>query len=116
MGRTLAGIWRTGSLFGVRGKCRYSNHESVSLVGDQWMGESTGSLHCELAPTEPCEECGATGLVELTGDEAQLATYDEGAQALPGGRVRKPCPPCRGRGFRPGPHWPWRHPMPGPVQ
>jgi hypothetical protein len=134
MARTLMGSIRTGKWWGgVRGKCRYGpSHESVSLIGDQWQGESTGSFYCDLAPQDVCESCGGAGEVEVTAEEAALLQFD-GPEAYWGdgdrsghtsgrtdawgdGKKYIPCPPCRGRGYVPGAHHPWRHPHPGPVR
>jgi hypothetical protein len=95
----------------VRGKCRYDRHESVRLVGDEWWGESSHSAECALAPAEVCATCSGSGQVPLT--PAEEAAYDGQEAHKPAG---KPCPPCMGKGFVPGPHWPYRHPKPPPLR
>lgn len=93
-----------------RGKCRYNNHESCSLSGDCWLGESTNLFGCVMAPRDPCSNCGGVGTVPLTAQE--LAAE----QADAANTVReKRCEPCQGLGSVPGPHWPWRHDHPGPL-
>lgn len=118
MGRTLMGTLRTGSLFGVRGKCRYDNHESVTLVGGQWKGESSGSFYCDLAPTDQCTTCAGRGFHEVRGAMVEHLESDGHPTEVIGGVkvARKPCPPCKGSGYVSGPHHPWRHEHPGPVR
>jgi hypothetical protein len=95
----------------TRGKCSYGdNHESVSLIGDCWLGESTNLFGCVMAPRDPCSICQGLGTVPL--DPAEL----EAEQANAASVVRdKPCGPCNGSGRVPGPHWPWGHDHPGPL-
>jgi len=96
----------------VRAKCSYGdNHESVRQVGDQWRGESSNSFDCDYAPQDMCSVCAGRGWTALSVAETETAQYDED---VAGGRRR--CRPCRGSGYVPGAHWPWRHPHPGPVR
>lgn len=117
MPRKLIDDWRAGQLFTwtvTRGKCSYGdNHESVRLVGGQWKGETWDSFDCDHAPRDVCPICKGEGSREVSAAEAELLTYD-GTEAVQDGR--KPCEECEASGWVPGPHWPWRHPHPGPVQ
>jgi hypothetical protein len=98
----------------VRGKCSYGdNHESVRQIGDQWWGEDGNSFDCPFAPQDVCEPCGGLGYIEIEMSEAELAQFDGPEQAA--AAARQVCTACDGTGFVPGPHWPWRHPHPGPV-
>lgn len=95
----------------VRAKCRYGpSHESVRLVDGQWWGEDCRDFECSLAPQDTCPVCDGAGAIMLTGAEAELARFDG---ARPTGR---PCPPCDGTGYVPGPHWPWRYEQPPPLR
>jgi hypothetical protein len=93
----------------TRGKCSYGDrHESVRQVAGQWYGESSNSLDCDYAPQDQCTVCAGRGRVEL--DANDPARFD-------GSNTKdRQCEPCRGTGYVPGPHWPWRHPHPGPVR
>lgn len=108
-------LYRTSLLTVVRGKCGWQDarHESVRLVGGEWFGEDSRSFECPFAPRDPCPVCQTAGEVEISAAEAELAQYDgtEGAQ-----RLRKPCLPCQGSGYVPGPHWPYRFPQPPPLR
>lgn len=106
-------LYRTSLLTVVRGKCRYDRHESVRLVGGEWWGEDSRSSECPLAPEDVCPVCDGAGELELSPSEAQLAQYD-GTEAS--WDKRKPCVPCQGSGFVPGPHWPYRFPQPPPLR
>jgi hypothetical protein len=98
----------------VRGKCSHGDrHESVREVGGQWYGESSNSFDCDYAPQDQCEPCNGRGYIELSPAEAQLAQYDGPGDTPP---ERLACGVCSGSGFVPGPHWPWGHAHPGPVQ
>lgn len=99
----------------TRGKCSYGDrHESVCMVGGEWLGESSRSFECDYAPTDPCPVCGGLGQVALKPGDAELESYDGETANAP---ATRPCryPPCHGTGQVPGPHWPWRYPHPGPL-
>lgn len=109
-------LYRTSLLTVVRGKCRYERHESVRLVGGEWWGEDSRSSECSLAPEDTCPVCDGAGEIGLPAAESALAQYD-GTEAVWQGRpVRKPCLPCQGSGYVPGPHWPYRFPQPPPLR
>ena len=84
----------------MRGKCRYCG-SSVFAAGYGWASEDGGPepYECLAAPPVPCPPCNGIGKV-LDEEESQRL----------GREVFARCSPCRGRGFVPGPHWPWRHP------
>lgn len=105
-------LYRTSLLTVVRGKCRYDRHESVRLVDGEWWGESSRSVECAYAPQNVCPVCQGAGEVEIPAAEAQLAQYDGAGPA----QRRKPCLPCAGSGYVPGPHWPYRFPEPPPLR
>ena len=109
-------LYRTTLLTVVRGKCGYwaqnLRHESVRLVDNQWFGEDSRSYECPFAPQAPCPVCQGAGFIELPVAEAALAQYD-GHTNNP---TRKPCLPCAGSGYVPGPHWPYRFPQPPPLR
>jgi hypothetical protein len=114
MGRLLDDfLYRTSLFTVVRGKCRYDRHESVRLVSGEWWGEDSRSSECAWAPEDVCPVCTGAGFVELSREEAQLSQYD-GADTADA--RRKPCVPCDGTGFVPGPHWPYRFPQPPPLR
>lgn len=95
----------------TRGKCSYGpNHESVSLIGDAWLGESTNQFGCVMAPRDPCSACGGMGRIPLSPQELAAEQADAASTVRD-----KPCLPCTGLGTVPGPHWPWRHDHPGPL-
>lgn len=96
----------------TRGKCRYGpRHESVCLVGDEWLGEATYEYTCWLAPTDPCPTCDGTGRVELSPEEDGMERADVASRTRD-----KPCSSCHGQGYVPGPHWPYRWPQPPPLR
>lgn len=111
-------LYRTSLLTVVRGKCRYDRHESVRLVDGEWWGESSRGYECALAPEHQCTVCQGRGFHELRGAEAEQAALDGLPVQEQGGEkvVRKPCAPCRGVGYVPGPHWPYRFPEPPPLR
>ena len=98
----------------LRGKCRYERHESVRLVDGEWWGESSRAFGCPLAPQDTCSSCGGAGFHELKPDAVEQ--FDDNVEKQPNGTVRKPCLPCRGKGYVPGPHWPYRHDCPPPLK
>lgn len=84
----------------VRGKCRYCS-ASVAQAHFGWADEAGGAdpYECLSAPAVQCPPCAGEGRVR-----------DERESLRLGREVFDRCGPCRGRGFVPGPHWPWRHP------
>jgi len=119
MGRKLWHDWLAGQVFTalvIRGKCRYERHESVRLVDGQWWGESSRGFECPLAPEDTCPVCDGAGEIEVSAAQAALAQYDGPAEHAAAQRNRKPCTPCRGSGYVPGPHWPYRHDQPAPLR
>lgn len=122
MPRTFLDDWRAGQVLTwsvTRAKCRGDEaggdkHESVRLVGGQWLGESTGSFECPFADPDPCPRCGTLGYRELSVAESQAAQYD--GVTVVHGRARVQCPVCTGLGHVPGPHWPYRWPKPPPLR
>lgn len=102
-------IYRTSLLTLVRGKCRYDRHESVRLVDNEWWGEWSRSSECPLAPEQQCPTCSGTGEVEVTAQEGRDGTENTWTKT-------KPCEPCGGVGYVPGPHWPYRFPQPPPLR
>lgn len=110
-------LYRTSPLTVVRGKCGWQDarHESVRLVGGEWFGEDSRSFECLLAPEDTCPVCDGAGQIELSAAESQLAKFDTSAETA-GKPTKRPCLPCAGRGFVPGPHWPYRFPQPPPLR
>jgi hypothetical protein len=115
-------LYRTTLLTVVRGKCGYwepkLRHESVRLTGGEWFGESSRGRECPYAPQDQCPTCQGRGFHELRGPAAEQAALDGLPVEMSGGEkvARKPCPPCRGSGYVPGPHWPYRFPQPPPLR
>jgi hypothetical protein len=122
MSRRLLVDLRAGQVFTrlvERGKCRYGpRHESVRMTDGEWWGESSGHYECELAPPDPCQLCQGRGFHEVRGAAAEQAEIDGHPTEMHAGEkiARKPCPPCRGSGWQPGPHWPYRHEQPPPLR
>lgn len=100
----------------LRGKCRYERHESVRLVDGQWWGESSRAFECPLAPQDVCPVCNGAGEVAVPAAEAALSQYDGTEENQAAQRGHKRCLPCRGSGYVPGPHWPYRHDCPPPLR
>jgi hypothetical protein len=103
-------LYRTSLLTIVRGKCGYwerqLRHESVRLVGGQWLGEDTYSYECPFAPPDVCPVCEGTGKLDPSD------RYDGAEDSW----EPRPCIPCGGTGYVPGPHWPYRFPKPPPLR
>jgi hypothetical protein len=122
MPRAFLDDWKSGQVLAwtvTRGKCSHGDsHESVRLVDGEWWGETTNDTACPYAPEDQCVTCAGRGFHEVRGQAAEQLALDGHPVDVVGGEkvARKPCPPCRGSGYQPGPHWPWRWPQPPPLR
>lgn len=84
----------------VRGKCRFCDR-SVSSEHYGWASEDGDPepYDCLAAPQVLHSPCDGLGKI-----------LDEEESKRLGRDVFVRCNPCRGSGYVPGPHWPWRHP------